>query len=356
MQYGAFAQAEYTQDKLSVSVSGNINAATNWRKGYFYVDNETSEKVTKLGFGAKAGANYNITSHHNVFGNIGYFSRTPYFSGGIFLNTLTSNALNPNSTNEKVFSFELGYGYVSSVLNVNLNLYRTSWNDRSIQKRLGEAQESSYVYLNGVNELHQGVELEFTYRPIRPLTINGMFSLGDWTLSKNGIEGYMYNGNGQAVNDKMAVVETGSPEHAKVIMNMDGINVGNSAQTTAALGVNYEVLKGLYLGVNGNFYGRNYADYDVSGLVDKNKLNKEIDVAQPWRIPSAFTFDANINYRFKLGNLDASWTANCNNLLNEQYITDALDNGTKKGGHGWQDATVFYGFGRTWSMSMKIRF
>lgn len=270
---------------------------------------------------------------------------------------MTSNAFNPNCKNEGVFSFELGYGYVSRVFTANLNLYRTMWNDRIIQKRLSVSQESSYVYLNGVNELHQGIELEFTYRPIRALTIGGMFSIGDWRMMKNGVEGYMYNGQGQAVDKGMNVVPAGSEEHAKLIMNTKDVRIGNAAQTTAALSVNYEVLKGLRVFVDGNFFGRNYAEYDIAGLISTSTLGGDpVNVAQPWRMPSAFTFDAGVSYRFKFAGLDATWTANCNNLLNENYITDATDNGAKTGGHGWKDATVFYGFGRTWSTSMRVRF
>ena len=356
-QYGVFGQAEYSKDKLSATISGNVNVATNWRKDFFYSNNETSDKKTKIGYGIKGGANYNFDGHHNVFANIGYYSRTPYYSGGIFLNTMTSNAFNPNCKNEGVFSFELGYGYVSSVFTANLNLYRTMWNDRTIQKRLTVSQESSYVYLNGVNELHQGIELEFTYQPVRALTIAGMFSIGDWRMMKDGVEGYMYDSQGQAVDKGMNVVAAGSAEHAKLIMNTKDVRIGNSAQTTAALSANYEVLKGLRVFVDGNFFGRNYADYDIAGLISTSTLGGDpVNVAEPWRMPSAFTFDAGISYRFKFAGLDATWTANCNNLLNEQYITDATDNGAKTGGHGWQDATVFYGFGRTWSTSMRVRF
>ena len=356
-QYGAFGQAEYSKDKLSVTLSANVNANTNWRKDYFYADNETSAKKTKVGYGVKGGANYNFDGHHNVFANIGYYSRTPYFSGGIFLNSQTSNSFNPNCKNESVFSFEVGYGFVSSIFSANLNLYRTQWNDRTIQKRLTVAQESSYVYLNGVNELHQGIELDFKLRPVRNLTITGMFSLGDWTMTKNGVLGYMYNQSGQAVDKNMIEVPAGSEEHATLLMNTKGVKIGNSAQTTAALGVNYELLKGLRLGVDGNFFGRNYSEYDIAGLITTGALNgNPVDVAQPWRIPSAFTFDGFISYHFKFAGLDATWTANCNNLLNEKYITDATDNGAKTGGHGWEDATVFYGFGRTWSMSMRVKF
>ena len=350
-QYGAFGQAEYSQDKLSLILSANVNAATNWRTDYYYSNDETSAKKTKVGYGVKGGANYNFDGHNNVFANIGYYS------GGIFLNSQTSNAFNPNCKNEGVFSFELGYGYTSSVFSANLNLYRTTWNDRIIQKRLTVSQESSYVYLNGVGQLHQGIELEFTYRPFRPLTIKGMFSIGDWTMTKDGVVGYMYDGNGQAVDKNLLPVAAGSAEHAKLIMNTKDIKIGNAAQTTAALDINYEIMKGLRVYAGGNFFGRNYADYDIAGLITTGTLGGEpVNVAQPWRMPSAFTFDAGISYRFKFAGLDATWNANCNNLLNEKYITDATDNGAKTGGHSWKDATVLYGFGRTWSMGLRVNF
>ncbi|WP_455585951.1 carboxypeptidase-like regulatory domain-containing protein [Bacteroides sp.] len=356
-QYGVFGQLEYSNDKLSAVVSANANVTTNQRYEHFYADNEKSGVVSKLGFGVKGGINYNITEHHNVFANIGYFSRTPYYSGGIFLNSQTSNALNPDSRNEKVLSYELGYGYVSSVLNVNLNLYRTAWNDRSIQKTLTSAQESPYLIMNGVGALHQGIELELLYKPIRGLFITGMFSIGDWTWSKNGVTGRVYDKNGQAMDYKNNIVAIGSPEQAVYKTNMKGIKVSNSEQTTAALGVNYELMKGLRLGVDGRFSGRQYADYDIaSQAIAATEKNPVIDLVQPWRIPSAYTFDANISYSFKIGKVDAVWRANCNNLFNEAYITRALDNGAKTGGHDWNDATVFYGFGRTWMMSMRVKF
>lgn len=163
-------------------------------------------------------------------------------------------------------------------------------NDRTIQKRLTVSQESSYVYLNGVDELHQGIELDFKYRPVHALTVSGMFSLGDWRMTKNGVTGYMYDANGQAVDKNMAVVPAGSDEQAKLLMNTKKVKIGNSAQTTAALGVDYEIFKGLKIGADGNFFGRNYSDYDIAGLINTGALNgKSIELAQPWRIPSAYT-------------------------------------------------------------------
>jgi len=110
----------------------------------------------------------------------------------------------------------------------------------------------------------------------------------------------------------MKPVTPGSDEHARLLMNTKGVKIGNAAQTTASLDVNYEVLKGLRVFVGGLFNGRNYSEYDIAGLITTSTLNGDpVDVAQPWRIPSFFTFDAGISYKFNLGGIDATWTANC---------------------------------------------
>lgn len=352
-QYGVFGQAEYSLDKLSAFVSGNANINTAQRKDRFYYDNEKSDSKTKLGFGVKGGANYNLTANHNIFANLGFFSRTPFLSYGIFLSSNTSNLLNDKSVNEKVLSFEVGYGYTSRNLTANLNIYRTNWLDKSTVKTATDQQGSPYLNMSGVDALHQGIELEFLYKPIPKMEIKGMFSFGDWKWQSNAT-GYWYNRSGQAIDKNGIETTPGSADHAYVTLNMKDVKVGNSAQTTAHLGVSYEVLEGLRIGLDGTFQGRNYSDYDITGTT--NFESGDFDIVQPWRIPSAFVFDGFLSYRFKIGNLNATWTANCNNLLNERYITDARDNGAKTGGHGWEDATVFYGFGRTWSTSIKVRF
>jgi outer membrane cobalamin receptor len=353
-QYGGFAQLEYSKDKLSSFVSGNINNNSYWRRDRFYYNNTKSEVVNKLGFGGKGGVNYNIDEHHNVFANIGFFSRTPFFSGGIFLSSATSNAINPSSKNEKIFSYEAGYGYKSRLFTANVNVYRTAWKDKSMTKAVVSGDASSnYLNMNGVNALHQGVEFDCKFQPTKELLISGMLSLGNWKWDSNAI-GYWYNKDGQALDKNSNIVAVGSDAHAKSTLNLNGIHVGNSAQTTAALGINYEFMKGLRFGLDGNYFGRNFSNFDIS--VADIKSSGVQPFSQPWRIPDAFVFDFNTSYRFKIGNLDASLIANVQNLLNEKYITDAQDNGAKTGGHGWQDATVFYGFGRTWSSTLKIKF
>ena len=59
-----------------------------------------------------------IRDSHNVFGNIGYYSKQPFLNA-VYPNN--KNYLNPNLTNEKIFGVELGYGFRSAVFNGNIN-------------------------------------------------------------------------------------------------------------------------------------------------------------------------------------------------------------------------------------------
>ena len=305
--------------------------------------------VNFLGYSAKGGANYNINTNHNVFANIGIISRAPFFSGGAFLQSTTNNLTNPNAVNEKAFSAELGYGYRSKAFTANLNVYRTNWIDKTMVRAINANSQSSLVAnLQGVNALHQGVELDFISKPLKDLEITGMISLGDWTWQNNA-SGYVYNIQGQPTDAQGNIVELLSPQHAKIDVNLEGIHVGNSAQTTAAVGLNYQILKGFRVGLDGNYFGRNYSYFNISSVGTSVASST---FSQPWMIPDAVTFDFSANYRFKIGTFDATLVGNIYNLLDTEYISDATDGAD----HTWKTASVFYGFGRTWSMNLKIKF
>jgi len=348
---GVFGQAEYNKDGLSSFISLSASNTSNWRYDRFYYDpaQALSKTVNFLGYSAKGGANYNINTNHNVFANIGIISRAPFFSGGAFLQSTTNNLTNPNAVNEKAFSAEFGYGYRSKAFTANLNVYRTNWIDKTMVRAINANSQSSLVAnLQGVNALHQGVELDFVSKPLKDLEITGMISLGDWTWQNNA-SGYVYNIQGQPTDAQGNIVELLSPQHAKIDVNLKGIHVGNSAQSTAAVGLNYQILKGFRIGLDGNYFGRNYSYFNISSVGTSVASST---FSQPWMIPDAVTFDLSANYRFKIGTFDATLVGNIYNLLDTEYITDATDGAD----HTWKTASVFYGFGRTWSMNLKIKF
>lgn len=349
---GLFGQAEYNKDGLSAFISLSGSNTSNWRYDRFYYDaaNALSKTISFLGYSAKGGANYNINTNHNVFANIGIISRAPFFSGGAFLQSTTSNITNPNAVNEKAFSAEIGYGFRSKYLSGNVNIYRTNWIDKTMVRAINANTANSLVAnMQGVNALHQGVELDFVAKPFKDLEITGMASIGDWNWQNNAT-GYLYNAQGQPVDALGNVVATiMGTDHAKVDVNLAGIHVGNSAQTTAALGVNYQILKGFRLGIDGNYYGRNYSNFNISSV---GTSLAPATFAQPWMIPDAITFDFMANYRFKIGEYDAILAGNVYNLFDSIFIADATDGSD----HTEKTSTVFYGFGRTWSVSLKVKF
>jgi hypothetical protein len=348
---GLFGQAEYNKDGLSAFVSISGSNTANWRyERYYALSKSRSDTKNFLGYSAKGGANYNIDEHHNVFANIGIISRAPFFSGGVFLNSTSSNVTNPNAVNEKAFSAELGYGFKSRFFTANLNVYRTKWMDKTMVRyvTVQDIHESLVANIQGVDALHQGVELDFVAKPIKDMELTGMISIGDWNWLNNA-SGYLYNAQNQPVDLTGNVVELLGPTHAKMDVNLKGIHVGNSAQTTAAVGLNYQVLKGIRIGFDGNYFGRNYSYYNVSSIGSSLASST---YSQPWMIPDAVTLDFNANYHFKVGEFDASLTGNIENLLDSHYITDAIDGSD----HTYKTAAVYYGFGRTWSTTLKIKF
>ncbi|MGQ1784722.1 MULTISPECIES: TonB-dependent receptor [unclassified Saccharicrinis] len=340
---GAFAQAEYNQGRLAAFVSGAISNTTYWRvDNMYYAENEKeSDKTHFGGFSIKGGANYNLTDIHNVFANIGYFSRAPYFSS-VFLADDTSNEINDDAVNEKIFSTEIGYGLRTSSLRLNLNLYRTEWRDKTFTGYVSSQNPDLGRYnAEGVEALHQGIELDFVFKPIQNLEFTGMASFGDWKWV-NDAEAYATNRDGRLVNDQGEIV-TDPDDAKKILLQIGDVHIGDAAQTTAALGVNYSFLNGFKIGLDYNYYDRLFADY---GEID------DLEGEDTWQVPSANIFDANASYKFMLGNFDARIYTKVNNLFDAVYITDAESGSNDT----WEDAKVFYGFGRTWSVGLKLIF
>ncbi|MDR2036842.1 MAG: TonB-dependent receptor [Bacteroidales bacterium] len=367
-QEGVFAQAEYKLEKLNAFISGSLSNFSYWRYDRFYYDKDHARSKTEnfLGYNIKGGANYNLTDNHNIFANVGYISRAPFYSGGVFLSGQVSNITNPEAINEKIFSIELGYGLHNKFIDIKLNAYHTKWMDKTMTK--GIEVKSNNVYIDqislnmaGVDAVHQGIELDFIAKPFNWLDITGMVSLGDWNWKGNST-GYFYDSGGQPVKSYGRNPETGNTEivhasgiqaddHAYMTVDLDGVNVGGSAQTTASLGIKIKPIEGLYFGADYLLYARNYSDWNFSSydLV----LNGTKEYETPWRIPSAGVVDLHAGYSFKIGGLDASVSGNIFNLLDKEYIVDAND------GTDHDKATaygIFYGFGRTGSVKLKITF
>ena len=355
-QEGVFAQLEWTKNKLNAFVSGSVSNTGYWRVDRFYYDeaHQESDKINFIGFTAKGGVNWNFTKRSNVFLNVGYISRAPFFSGGAFLQSTTSHMTNPDAVNEKVFSVEGGYGLRSEKFNLNLNAYYTMWMDKSdVRSKLMSNGDYARVNMTGVDARHMGIELDLRYKPARWVNLTGMLSVGDWIWSSN-TRGYIYDSQGQPMTKKLdGTVASGimAEDHAWIDLNQKDIHVAGSAQTTAAVGVDFFPMKGLRVSADWNAYANNYADFYLGSNLTPNTA---VNVNDPWRIPWGHQLDLSASYSFKIGKVDATLYGNVNNLYDYNYIMDAQCATDAK---GWEDCyAVMYSFGRTYTLRLKIRF
>ena len=355
-QEGVFAQLEFTRGKVNTFVSGSVSNTGYWRVDRFYYDlaHQRSETINFVGFTAKAGVNYNVTESSNLFLNVGYISRAPFFSGGAFLQSTTSHMTNPDAVNEKVFSIEGGYGLRTEKIALNLNAYYTLWMDKSdVRSKLMSNGDYARVNLTGIDARHSGIELDLRYKPARWVNLTGMISWGDWIWSSNA-RGYYYDSQGQPMTAKMdGTIASGimAEDHAWIELEQKGVHVAGSAQTTAALGVDFFPFKGLRLSANFNLYARNYADFYLGSTAVANTTTT---VNDPWKIPVGHQVDLSASYSFKMGKLNATLYGNVNNLYDYNYVMDAQCATDSK---GWQDCyAVMYSFGRTYTVRLKINF
>lgn len=321
---GLFAQGEYVNDQFSGFISASASESFYRRTDYFTYtpENQVGDWIDFFGYSIKGGANYNINDNHNVYANAGYFIRAPYFK---FAYIGYTNDVNTEVKHEQVVSTEVGYGYRSEFLSGDITAYRTVWMNKAMTRSLGN---NLIANLTGLDANHMGVEMVLTAKPTKGLSIRGMFSLGDWRWNAD-VDATIYDENQQEID--------------RIKINLEDVHVGDAAQTTAAIGIDYEVFPKMKVGTDFNYYGNLYARFDIEDRTES------ID---SWKMPNFALFDLNMRYYFKIGGLNATLLGKLDNVLDTHYIADATDGA----GHNANTAVVFYGFGRTWSASLKIRF
>ncbi len=352
--FGGYAQLEFSKNKFSAFISLSGSSQGFKRVDYFnyYYSDEMSDEAglganmrsgwhSFFGGNIKTGINFNINSQNNVFLNAGYLSRQPIFDN-VF--PYYNNIANDDSPNQKIYAAELGYGFRNNWLNLNLYLYHTRWVDRQINRSV-TYEGDDYVANFSIDQQHQGIELDFQASPLRNLNINGMFSVGNWIYKGNALAS-LYDDNQDFVGE--------------ATLYLDNVKVGDAAQITFNLGADYNIIKGL--GVSANYYlaSKLYADFSI--------VEDDIFLTpgnQAWELPNYGLMDMGLYYLFPVGSVNFELRANINNIANNHYISESETNkiydqenssdGLIPGSdNGSIYNRVYYGFGRTWNVALRV--
>ena len=364
---GGYLTGEYTTGNLSAFLSGSASIKGYKRIDYFnYFSDNLIDQINNdaaleqqfiddlgesdfnramegretdwqsfFGYVFKGGANYNLTETMNIFLNTGYFERQPDFDA-IFLNYI--NNINEDAENEKVFNIELGYGFQNRFVKAQANIYHTLWQDKTFTRSYSEEVDGVTTFYNanilGVEALHQGIELEARFRPIEKLNIDVMATFGNWRWN-NDVENVAIFDEDQNFLDSINVY-------------IKDVHVGDAAQTKLFLGVSYELIPNLKAGMDFYHFDNLFASFDP---VDRDSQE---DGGNPdsWKLPDYQLVDISVSYDFDISNMNAMFYAKFNNIFDIEYISEAEDGND----HTWESARVYYGWGRNWSMGLKLFF
>ena len=364
---GVFGQVEYSKKKWAgfLSVSGGHNSyirSDQYRKrdlvladttmyqslgindtinhnGNSYTHHSKEARVATTdwvhfwGGTAKLGVNYNLTDHMNVFVNGGVFFRPPTISDVYSGNSFTIvNGIG----SEFVWGVEAGYSVKFPRWAANLNLYRTTWENRPVKSRVVTIGGTPVqVAIPSLGAVHQGVEVDFVYKTPWFIDIEGLFSWGDWRW-QGGARAYYY-------------IESQSAPIDSVDFDASGVFVGDAAQLQVGGSLKIKPVKGVYLKGQITYFDNHYAAFDPTSLQGDNKGR------QSWKLPGYYLLDIHAGWTIKLKKMDIQLRASVLNVLDKMYISDADNNATSQ----TFDATgakVFVGMGRRWTASVGVKF
>ena len=364
---GFFGQIEYKKDKWSSFLTSSFNMTGYQRTDYFkkkdlvlsdttlvqavgygdtlvyngvsYNNNSTQARFATTdqkwfsGATIKAGMNYNINSHENIFCNLGYLSIAPKMNA-VFDN---NNKEFLQIKNQEVSSFELGYGHKSKRFSSNLNMYYTLWRNKPPQNTpTVVTPDGTFSYnINGLDALHRGIEIDFIYKILPNLDFEGLVSLGDWKTITSSKDSTLVN-----IIDNDNIIVT------SFYFGADNVHVGDAAQVQLGTSLRYEIIKNLYVKLRFTYFDKNYSNFDPLALTGKN-INRE-----SWKMPSYGLLDLNFGYDIKYNKMNFTITGGIMNIANTFYISDAQNGANFNGA----SSTVFVGMGRRFSMGLKVGF
>lgn len=340
---GVNGMIEYDSgDKFTAVIQAGLSNQSYQREDFFdQPGNTLSETEHVLGGYVKGGANYNINDRHNVFANAGFISRQPLFDA-VFPGF--ANDINPDLQNELITSIELGYGYTSYAVDVNINLYSTVWGNRFIETGYpvpNDPGEFGTAQFDDVDQRHNGIEVETTVRPTNNLTLDGMLSVGDWK--------YTNNFNATLFDDDRNQIGTAT-------LYTDGVKIGDAAQFVGYIGADYRIIGDWSIDASYRHIDNLYAEYSITDDAFANPDNEGA-----LKLPSYGLVDLGSTFRFELFGQSASLRVNVNNLFDTTYIAESNTNiHATSGSETWEGIDkrnlVWYGFGRTWNASLKYEF
>lgn len=199
--------------------------------------------------GFKFGSNIDLGRGNTLTFGIGYEHRSPQ-ARNAFASPEINNDFVKNLKNERVFSTELGYQYLTSWMHANLNLYYsrmtnvTDWQNYYFD----DINSFSYVSITGMKKAYYGAEAGIKFKVTSAFDINLMGTISEAKILNNSNVRYMHSTSGNYTDE--------------LVYNKNMREAGTPL-TAASLGLSYHS-HGWFVDLNCNYYDRIYLSYAPS--------------------------------------------------------------------------------------------
>lgn len=272
-----------------------------------------SDVLNFLSYGVKGGATWKINGRNFIQANGAFLSRAPYFNS-LFISPRTRNSYVENPSNEKIVSGDISYIVRHPFIKGRITFYCTQFMDGMRNMSFyddGYRAFSNYV-LTHIDRRHMGVEVGAEVKITPALTATGVFSYGNYIYTNN--PDYI-----QTVDNSNEVLEQESVYWSR-------FHVSGTPQIAANLSLQYQTPFYVWLGVDANYFGRNYLDANPMRRTDKAYDGLADEFVEQEQFKGGFTLDANVgwSYRIKSGtylrlNLSVTNILNNTNLRTGGY-------------------------------------
>ena len=360
---GGFVQGNYTLDNLNLYGMGGVSNIKYTYQDHFTVADSLIEAPSITTLQAKGGAVYSIDDNVSLFANAGYVEKPPIMDNVIYFDGTVA----PDPANEKFISTEAGINFRSENFAVKANVYNTDWKDRNLTKSVttgqGDSGDTDVIFLSGINQKHQGLEVELSSQIHSMFRLDGALSFGKWQFDGDAAGNYQENEYDDQGN--VSGLKTTPYNYA-----LDGLFVGDMPQTSYVFGGTLTPVKGLSIQALYNTYDNNYSDwspdsreYDIDATDEDGNSVDDADREQVWKAPGYSKLDLHASYKLPsdwTGGYDISLSAHLFNALDAVFVQDAVDHsqynswGDKV--HAAHNAEVFLGTPRYFNVGIAVDF
>lgn len=335
---GISARLNYQTNRIFWYMAGSASVQNFIRTDYFNYLNTDADQQAKIEFqpgeNIQTGLRFKFWKYHSMHLNASYGSYQPLFSS---LFPTNDNWQNTGIKNEQNLSAEFGYTIFSRKLKVEAVGYWSQLKNRSLTRYSNLYAGDSFGLVNGLEELHRGVELKTSYKLTKNFQLNMNGSLGDWT----------YSNDGQSILFGTDKVVTSQNQ-----LWLKGLKIANAPQFTLFAEAEYRWAHNFYIRLN--YYRANQL-YMPFGLYDFKNLINRSDYQQA-QLPKYDLIGASGNYLLKFRKLPAiNLIFGAQNILDTEYVEYSSTN-FPEGDKRYTSNQVYYGMGRTWFAGVKVQF